>query len=1066
MCSHENITWKVVQNAVACRMIDNSLTHKFLSSQRVRKRTKLFNSKVKKYGVIKNYEQYVAMKTSVLRKVSNDCDTDDTDNLSDVDYSIIHNSESKLNEYRRKDSIIKLSSDEDEEINKVMSKMKKNGKAKSVEKKAEKPVNIKQEEDSLSQVCFNSDENDSDRKMENNRIKPVKKKIKKSVSIEQQENSLSQVSFTSDKNRNDKRKSQGLRKTKSSETKSVGESTKTPISTEWEENFTSQSLFTDDDNVNNNEKENQMILKRRKHNKTKPSEKKTRKSVNIGWQDVVLSKKNRSTTRISDIGQCTGTSNMSKQNTSQNGKCNHSKTDSNKRSLSPYFESQDNIMSCTANLVSKDIPQNHTDPLTVVAESDSESDSPNNITSCKVESIDDKDATQNQGDSKATANETNFESNCQDDAVACKANPEEETVIQEELKVPHSSLINDPPSSVSERLPSLSEDRSCEEPAKVEEQVSISAKNYDDGCVSPQTARSVDNIKRNLAFTLDTVNCPHQSSSSPDASHDQQKDSGIDEDSQDKFVKRLATEKSDNAENIVEKTSVSPEHEETNEMAEEMRENHTNDISLKVKEDSLEEQDIVHNIEATQVRKARVPETDDSPETSQTDAGDVKANGMDGIAEDSCNVQEKQLKIMSTEIVNTRYRIVTEKSDNVNVTGTDACAEMTNEIPIAQQVVSHEEDEEEEEDAARCVSPQTKQQLQRQLNLIVDSNSSESESEDRPAVGHSSKIVHADDSNSSHRVEGNCSKDNQRIGDGASGKIDVDTSHSDAACKDARASLEKDASEENDTSRSEDSRECLREQQRKKLENDERSRASEESGIDISHDKDNREEASAEERFGSDERNSASEERHREGPASTDGGNANGDSQRQDRANSGERETQNVCYRPRNLGEFAEDEELLVETLPASITLADISEDEEAFILNIPNKVLQCNLQGQRMILKENTIRFGKSKFGVVHNQVNTVTCIFATGKRRKPYKIVNLKEISTVTVRERLSNFAKDSTELDSRDIDTFPERKSKKRRCILSSDDDTDNRQIDESKSKKLKITDYHIPRRRDHN
>lgn len=91
MCSHESVTWKVVPNTVTDRMTDNSLIHKFIPSRVISRRTKLLNNKVRNLNV-KDYRQYIQAKTAILRNLSEDTDTDDTSNLTDMDYSAIYNS--------------------------------------------------------------------------------------------------------------------------------------------------------------------------------------------------------------------------------------------------------------------------------------------------------------------------------------------------------------------------------------------------------------------------------------------------------------------------------------------------------------------------------------------------------------------------------------------------------------------------------------------------------------------------------------------------------------------------------------------------------------------------------------------------------------------------------------------------------------------------------------------------------------------------------------------------------------------------------------------------------------
>lgn len=98
MCSHKSIAWEITDNTVVDRMIDNSLIHKFRSSRRIRKRTKVLNAEIKKHSV-KEYKYYVELKTNVLRNLLNDTDTSDSSNLTDIDYDIIYSSPSKQAKY-------------------------------------------------------------------------------------------------------------------------------------------------------------------------------------------------------------------------------------------------------------------------------------------------------------------------------------------------------------------------------------------------------------------------------------------------------------------------------------------------------------------------------------------------------------------------------------------------------------------------------------------------------------------------------------------------------------------------------------------------------------------------------------------------------------------------------------------------------------------------------------------------------------------------------------------------------------------------------------------------------
>lgn len=734
MCSHEEITWKVVDNTIAHKMIDNSLIHKFVQSNKIRKRTKLMNAEIKKRGIIKDYNEYMALKESIIQKVPIDHDTDDTDNLSDIDYSIIHNSGSKLKQYRNKFSTSRvLINNENKEISQPIKKRKRDSTIKSIEKRTKKSV---------------------------------EKQTRKSVNISQQKNSISQIYSSSDKDDDDNERSQTMRTTrKNNNTNPIEKNTKKPVNVRQQEDFLSQPLFTSDEN--DDEKESQVI---QKNSKAKSVVKKTKKFMDIGWQEVTKNKN----TFVSDNRQHTNNLNINKENISQSNKCNHPIVDFNERPLSPKSESQVDIVLYTTKSMSKDIPQDHNNLIAVIPKSDSPSNPESNS-----QDIVFHDTTLNHKDSEAVANETISELDSQLNTVVCEMNLDEKVPINREDDVVKESNvmanelnhlwnlqislndemseskldtsknqfspINDPPSSIDKNQPSALKDEKYEKPIKVEEKSSVNVKNQDDALTS-KSSELINNVKRNLSSALDTVDCIHQVSS-PNASHDQQKDSGIDEDSQDTF-KQDKTENQNNAEdNLVKKISVPSEHAETEQVAEEVQEGDIKDINLKIDDKILKEEDTADD---TEVKK---PKTDVS-ELKQTEEEDTKINNEAKMPEDSCNVEKKQLqpKVMFTEVVNKRYKIVCKKNDYVNITRKDtACnfsnpntslsypnavgsdvddtfIQTANEISVPQEM-GCEEDEEDDANVARCVSPQMKKRLQ-QLNLTVDSSeSSDNENE-------------------------------------------------------------------------------------------------------------------------------------------------------------------------------------------------------------------------------------------------------------------------------------------------------------------------------------------------
>ncbi|OAD51921.1 hypothetical protein WN48_03836 [Eufriesea mexicana] len=95
----DEITWKVVPNTVTNRMVDHSLIHKLIPSRRLRRRNKVMNVAIKQSCSLKTYSQYIKMKTSVLRNLSDDDETDNNDNFTEDDFNILYKSNLFLTSY-------------------------------------------------------------------------------------------------------------------------------------------------------------------------------------------------------------------------------------------------------------------------------------------------------------------------------------------------------------------------------------------------------------------------------------------------------------------------------------------------------------------------------------------------------------------------------------------------------------------------------------------------------------------------------------------------------------------------------------------------------------------------------------------------------------------------------------------------------------------------------------------------------------------------------------------------------------------------------------------------------
>ncbi|XP_033344362.1 LOW QUALITY PROTEIN: uncharacterized protein LOC117230742 [Bombus vosnesenskii] len=137
---------------------------------------------------------------------------------------------------------------------------------------------------------------------------------------------------------------------------------------------------------------------------------------------------------------------------------------------------------------------------------------------------------------------------------------------------------------------------------------------------------------------------------------------------------------------------------------------------------------------------------------------------------------------------------------------------------------------------------------------------------------------------------------------------------------------------------------------------------------------------------------------------------------------------ESIC-RPYNLQEFIEKENLLVETTKPSFTLKDVEVDDEVFIIDIPSKLLENQLLQSKIAFTEKTLKLGKQKYRVEYKNIDNVSCFLGTRKRKKPYKIVNIKPIARIVVREKVTkdSHVEFSDQCSNHNIDSSDEIKDK---------------------------------------
>ncbi|XP_043488332.1 putative leucine-rich repeat-containing protein DDB_G0290503 [Polistes fuscatus] len=107
---------------------------------------------------------------------------------------------------------------------------------------------------------------------------------------------------------------------------------------------------------------------------------------------------------------------------------------------------------------------------------------------------------------------------------------------------------------------------------------------------------------------------------------------------------------------------------------------------------------------------------------------------------------------------------------------------------------------------------------------------------------------------------------------------------------------------------------------------------------------------------------------------------------------------------PCNLQDLINKQNLVHDSTKSTFTLEDLSQDNEIFLLNIPSTIKLTDLKGQQLILKNEKLKLGGNQYRISYKDVPSQSCVFATHKNNKSYKLVNIKPTSSILVREKLS--------------------------------------------------------------
>nr|XP_012215101.1 PREDICTED: putative uncharacterized protein DDB_G0282133 [Linepithema humile] len=1231
MHSNKSITWQITDNSVKNRMIDNSLLHTFVSSQKIRKRTKVINAELKKYGV-KDYKDYIDLKTNILRYLEEDPDTDDPGYLTDVDYSIIYSSESTQAKYiaERTKKTYNFASDVNYKTYKSKNNTKNTKNTKNI-----KNTKLKRKDDQREQRK-NTEVQNKHRVQRNKSLETKHNTSNKYINIGWQEVIRQRdVSHLSD-NRTSTNISNNEKDTSEDEECNF-------LKTQFNNQSFSQQLTCQSSTLSNtiksrnrktkknNKGSNVMVNKLYSEDNTILNEIKViseNKVQNYEHQNRVLNDltsdldsqsshysatPSKSTEDINDFNNELNSITQNSEDSIISSKIEvfnesteqiYGHQDAALNESNAKLELQSPHCKATSSESTENINDfnNELNPIT--------SNSEDGIISSKIE-VFDENKEQIYGHQDAALNESNAKLESQ--SPHCKATPSKSTenndfnnelnpitsnsedgIISSKIEVfdeskeqiyrPQDTVLNESKVKSDSQSPhcKVTLSKSTENindfndelnPITLEENNSdkLTQANNEhlintDNCNSYKS-KLLKNVRRKNRLNHDQlhlstvnssrhstplkkkrINVPKMSNSSPEtSSFDQHKDSGFDDDSQDKFFKiEKSNIKSSTSPNVAKKI-VSPKHPkkstnvpDTNDLKDSKEDknnthlkiyddclleqdnkevtdihseeeeiknsspdkdvelstiNQEGEQSSKETKESFDEEEVKNSLQLNQVHKdTEISIKEDKMHTVKSESDIQKQSLLSPKKEyrykikDSCDTKKLHLpKITCTEIINTKYKIINIKTDNFNsdikkvdnINDTNEYTPLKNNASINRSNVNWQDEvidvkeinndtstvetdnEEENTQKNTRLSLQTQKRLQQQakLNLVVNSDSSDSDNaEDVTEISRKS----INNSDVSHCSENDSLNDESNHACKQIDIISIDISSSEDICSKKTSVSTKDVIKQNATKMKEEikkksdktvlSTKCtyenssLKSAANKNLlketrcsenvnNNDEHVEDIERSSL--SSPKDTLSEFSL--RISESNvscNNNNSNQFSKDNQSSLDKENMRNKSNqwehsvRTDDLETSCRSGLDISHyeRPYNLQQLVEAQKLLVETLPTSFTLADISDDDEAFILNIPNKVLQYNLQDQFLTIKGDTIKFGKHKYKIMRKKVDTTSCVFATGKERKPYKIVNINEISTVTVRERLPPYLEKSDILASHSNVISTESKSPK--------------------------------------
>ncbi|XP_071566495.1 uncharacterized protein [Temnothorax nylanderi] len=1049
MCSHETVAWEITNNSVTDRMIDNSLIHKFRPSRKIRRRTKALNAEIRKHCGVKNYRHYTELKRSVLRNLAHDTDTGDSSNLTDVDYDIIYSSPSKQAKYVAKNSVF-TSEEECKGYKKKSVKAKSRGRSTERREQTRKSPQVKYTEKCIDvgwqEVTRKSSstphlrtsilDNEGMVLKDNDYWHFMAESSKQSLSPRlHSQNSTSRImKYRNEHMRQNHEDTNAMDNKLSSENNTISNKTKSVRGKKARNNKNQNATMNESNTTfNSHDSHHQPSLSRStlENSNDFDNEANTLVQSEDNNSNKLTSNGSSMNTKSYD-NTCTNHKSELLKNVKRNlvlilekiDSTNNNKDIKTHKSLKDKLNN-DQLLPATISIDRHSTPLRNTGPnmpkindlspdtslLDHQKDSGIDEDSQDRIVKIKR--------------SNKIATSRNIEENAEKISISPELKKNDEVIetakdCKEAEKDAHLKFSND---ILRDQISKEEKEPSREEKMKNSSQTIQSDINID--------INQEDKEDEHFAKTEHSNNIQNQQLLYPKQN----------------CMKNAHSEPS----NHIQKEE---DHRKVRKSSEEEEE-----ISLELNKIDKDTEDSSINCEGEGKRQAdEDKEEKNFSQLNKTDKDEKThlINQEDKICmnlENTHDVQKQQIlpKVMHTEILNKKYKIINKKDnvksdietiDNVNNNTdiTNKCTPMKkNTLIHCPDVINHNTDNwqdaainaeeidapialetDNEEMNVNYVSPQTKKRLQQQarLNLVVSSDSSESDNE---YVTAKTSRKHIDTSDTSR-----CSEDDKNDETNHAFK-QTDISHNEniyipkkAIVPTEVAKLESTNMKKGIKKKAESLIKCTYENLLKKTQycenvhNDDRSKDDSfqlrvsESNVSCNNEESVTQVEGHKQSLLLHKKNMYTKSNANEEIVRTEFGTRHkSEHERSVRAST------NFCsdthlnisyeYRPCNLQELVEDQGLLVETMPANFTLADLSEDEEAFILNVPSKVIQCNLQDQVLTLKKKSIKFGESKYRIVRKEVGTTSCIFATGKKRKPYKIINIKKISTITVREKL---------------------------------------------------------------